>query len=38
MQADFLVWNCAHPSEISYLIGVDQLVSRVLNGEETLHG
>ena len=38
MQADFLIWNCAHPSEISYLIGVDQLVSRVLNGEETLHG
>ncbi len=38
MQADFLVWNCAHPSEISYLIGVDQLVSRVLDGEETLHG
>ncbi len=38
MQADFLIWNCAHPSEISYLIGVDQLVSRILNGEETLHG
>ncbi|MGY4109317.1 imidazolonepropionase [Aeromonas encheleia] len=38
MQADFLIWNCAHPAELSYLIGVDQLVSRVLNGEETLHG
>lgn len=38
MQADFLVWNCAHPAELSYLIGVDQLVSRILNGEETLHG
>lgn len=38
MLADFLVWNCAHPAELSYLIGVDQLVSRVVNGEETLHG
>jgi imidazolonepropionase len=38
MLADFLIWNCAHPAELSYLIGVDQLVSRVLNGEETLHG
>ncbi|MGL5815575.1 MAG: imidazolonepropionase [Aeromonas sp.] len=38
MQADFLVWNCAHPAELSYLVGVDQLVSRVFNGEETLHG
>lgn len=38
MQADFLVWNCAHPAEISYLVGVDQLVCRVFNGEETLHG
>ncbi|MDH1843567.1 imidazolonepropionase [Aeromonas caviae] len=38
MLADFLVWNCGHPAEISYLIGVDQLVSRVVNGEETLHG
>ncbi|VXA76878.1 MULTISPECIES: imidazolonepropionase [Aeromonas] len=38
MLADFLVWNCANPAELSYLIGVDQLVSRVVNGEETLHG
>lgn len=38
MQADFLVWNCTHPAELSYLVGVDQLVSRVFNGEETLHG
>ena len=38
MLADFLVWNCGHPVELSYLIGVDQLVSRVVNGEETLHG
>ncbi|MBV7599219.1 imidazolonepropionase [Aeromonas sp. sia0103] len=38
MLADFLIWNCVHPAELSYLIGVDQLVSRVLNGEETLHG
>ncbi|MDY7784452.1 amidohydrolase family protein, partial [Aeromonas caviae] len=38
MLADFLVWNCGHPAELSYLIGVDQLVSRVVNGEETLHG
>ncbi|HGY1050616.1 TPA: imidazolonepropionase [Aeromonas salmonicida subsp. pectinolytica] len=38
MLADFLIWNCAHPAELSYLIGVDQLVSRVVNGEETLHG
>ncbi|OKB01348.1 imidazolonepropionase [Aeromonas salmonicida] len=38
MLADFLVWNCAHPAELSYLIGVDPLVSRVVNGEETLHG
>ncbi|MGY3959246.1 imidazolonepropionase [Aeromonas popoffii] len=38
MLADFLVWNCAHPAELSYLIGVDQLVSRIVNGEETLHG
>ncbi|WP_323954033.1 imidazolonepropionase [Aeromonas hydrophila] len=38
MLADFLVWNCGHPAELSYLIGVDQLVSRVINGEETLHG
>ena len=29
MQADFLIWNCAHPPGISYLIGVDQLVSQV---------
>ena len=32
MLADFLVWNCGHPAELSYLIGVDQLVSRVVNG------
>lgn len=38
MLADFLVWNCGHPAELSYLIGVDQLVSRVVNGEETRHG
>ncbi|MEE9693117.1 imidazolonepropionase [Aeromonas hydrophila] len=38
MLADFLIWNCGHPAELSYLIGVDQLVSRVVNGEETLHG
>ncbi|MGY3902391.1 imidazolonepropionase [Aeromonas lusitana] len=38
MLADFLVWNCHHPAELSYLIGVDQLVSRVVNGEETHHG
>ncbi|MDM5067494.1 imidazolonepropionase [Aeromonas salmonicida] len=38
MLADFLIWNCEHPAELSYLIGVDQLVSRVVNGEETLHG
>ncbi|CAM3999173.1 imidazolonepropionase [Aeromonas bestiarum] len=38
MLADFLVWNCGHPAELSYLIGVDQLVSRIVNGEETLHG
>lgn len=38
MQADFLIWNCAHPAELSYLIGVDQLVSRIFNGEETHHG
>ncbi|MFC5707094.1 imidazolonepropionase [Aeromonas eucrenophila] len=38
MQADFLIWSCAHPAELSYLVGVDQLVSRVFNGEETHHG
>ncbi|PJG59791.1 imidazolonepropionase [Aeromonas cavernicola] len=36
MAADFLVWHCTHPAEISYLVGVDQWVSRVVNGEETL--
>ncbi|MEG0009270.1 MAG: imidazolonepropionase [Aeromonas sp.] len=38
MQADFLIWSCGHPAELSYLVGVDQLVSRVFNGEETHHG
>ena len=38
MLADFLIWSCGHPAELSYLVGVDQLVSRVFNGEETHHG
>ena len=38
MAADFLIWHCAHPAEISYLVGVDQLASRIFNGEEGLHG
>ncbi|MBS4687897.1 imidazolonepropionase [Aeromonas sobria] len=38
MAADFLIWHCAHPAEISYLVGVDQLAGRIFNGEESLHG
>lgn len=38
MAADFLIWRCAHPAELSYMVGVDQLASRIFNGEETLHG
>lgn len=38
MAADFLIWHCAHPAELSYMVGVDQLVGRIFNGEETLHG
>lgn len=38
MAADFLIWHCAHPAELSYMVGVDQLASRIFNGEETLHG
>ncbi|MFB2855568.1 imidazolonepropionase [Aeromonas allosaccharophila] len=38
MAADFLIWNCAHPAELSYMVGVDQLAGRIFNGEETLHG
>ncbi len=36
--ADFLIWHCAHPAELSYMVGVDQLAARIFNGEETLHG
>lgn len=38
MAADFLIWHCAHPAELSYMVGVDQLASRIFNGEESLHG
>ncbi|WP_429123298.1 imidazolonepropionase [Aeromonas allosaccharophila] len=38
MAADFLIWHCAHPAELSYMVGVDQLASRIFSGEETLHG
>ncbi|MGB6190436.1 MAG: imidazolonepropionase [Aeromonas molluscorum] len=38
MLADFVVWSCAHPAELSYLVGVEQPVCRVVNGEETIHG
>ena len=38
MAADFLIWHCAHPAELSYMVGVDQLASRIFNGKETLHG
>lgn len=38
MVADFLIWHCAHPAELSYMVGVDQLAARIFNGEETLHG
>ncbi|MFG0834131.1 imidazolonepropionase [Aeromonas bivalvium] len=38
MVADFVVWSCAHPAELSYLVGVEQPVCRVVNGEETIHG
>jgi imidazolonepropionase len=38
MNGDFLIWNCAHPAEISYLVGVDQLASRIVAGKETIHG
>ncbi|MGL6415482.1 imidazolonepropionase [Aeromonas veronii] len=38
MAADFLIWHCAHPAELSYMVGVDQLAGRIFNGEETHHG
>ncbi|MFQ1803977.1 imidazolonepropionase [Aeromonas veronii] len=38
MTADFLIWHCAHPAELSYMVGVDQLAGRIFKGEETLHG
>ncbi|WP_429058353.1 imidazolonepropionase [Aeromonas jandaei] len=38
MAADFLIWHCTHPAELSYMVGVDQLAGRIFNGEETLHG
>ncbi|MBL0639010.1 imidazolonepropionase [Aeromonas veronii] len=38
MAADFLIWHCVHPAELSYMVGVDQLAGRIFNGEETLHG
>ncbi|MFQ2069318.1 imidazolonepropionase [Aeromonas veronii] len=38
MAADFLIWHSAHPAELSYMVGVDQLAARIFNGEETLHG
>lgn len=38
MEADFLVWSCAHPAELAYQVGVDQLVARVVKGQETLGG
>ncbi|QNF17040.1 imidazolonepropionase [Aeromonas jandaei] len=38
MAADFLIWHCAHPAELSYMVGVDQLAGRIFNSEETLHG
>ncbi|MGN5076219.1 imidazolonepropionase [Aeromonas veronii] len=38
MTADFLFWHCAHPAELSYMVGVDQLAGRIFNGEETIHG
>ena len=38
MAADFLIWHCAHPAELSYMVGVDQLAGRIFKGEETLHG
>ncbi len=38
MVADFLIWHCTHPAELSYMVGVDQLAGRIFNGEETLHG
>ncbi|TNJ12909.1 imidazolonepropionase [Aeromonas veronii] len=38
MAADFLIWHCAHPAELSYMVGVVQLAGRIFNGEETLHG
>ncbi|WP_234920060.1 hypothetical protein, partial [Aeromonas veronii] len=34
----FLIWHCAHPAELSYMVGVDQLAGRIFNGEETLYG
>ncbi|WP_421287038.1 imidazolonepropionase [Aeromonas veronii] len=38
MAADFLICHCAHPAELSYMVGVDQLAGRIFNGKETLHG
>jgi imidazolonepropionase len=38
MLADFVVWSCTHPAELSYLVGVEQPVCRVVNGKETIHG
>lgn len=38
MAADFLSWHCAHPAELSYMVGIDQLAGRIFKGEETLHG
>lgn len=38
MAADFLIWQCAHPAELSYMVGVEQLAGRIFNGEESHHG
>ncbi|SIR30287.1 imidazolonepropionase [Aeromonas sp. RU39B] len=38
MVADFLIWECHHPAELAYQVGVDQLVARVVDGRDTLGG
>lgn len=31
--ADFALWNIEHPADLSYQVGIDRLVCRVVNGE-----
>ncbi len=36
--ADFAIWDIEHPADLSYQVGAQRLVGRIVNGEYVSHG